>query len=720
MRARRSTRILVLPFALVLGAASAHAQPPGTLQPVPTEVLILSPDPGERVAGDAVLVAAAFLGAREWLETSGVVMRIGGRDVTAEAEVRGDVITWRPGVPLQPGPYRVVIEARDPSGTHIAPVSWTFTVPGTGEAAGAQTGFDTPPGHALPAARFRGSMVIEAAGQSASGEGEPFRRDEEFNPRVWLTAGGELAEGWRYSARVHRSGYESSVRQPVDRYSFDVRGPFLYAAVGDVHPVMQDLILAGRRVRGVQGDVRAGPARVSVVTGQSRRAVPGLLDPDDPSAVLRSGTFGQDLLAVRPSIGRGDRFQLGLTMLRVRDDTTSIPMLRTTPGAIDAPSFRASPAPQDNVAAGLDLTLRFAGGRVLMQYENGVSLLANDVSGGPLTQAGLDSLLVQSGNEPWGVDPSRYQRFITLNESLVPLDPRELSNVAHQVRTTVRAGTHQLSFEWRSIGGAYHTLGYPALQRDRRGFRVRDAFTLLNDALVVSAGFEQDRDNLDEVKHATTTSNGGFGTVSWQPGMNSVALIGSFRIGARGNDLGAAEPGAVDETSRIVSAGASIPVPLLAWARTRLSLNGSFTDREDKANTFAGSRDVYLLGGVQGETLTRGTELALMLGMNRTELTGFDGASTDFQRVIATGRHRVLPQLAVLFDAGYTAVRSPDETSDFALAYDRLDVLGGAEFDWATAGLVTVTGGVASYSDRINAGLDTRELIVRVRLSRAF
>jgi hypothetical protein len=648
-------------------------------------------------------------------------MRIGGRDVTAEAEIRGDMMTWRPRQPLEPGPYRVVIEARDPSGARIAPVSWTFTVSALGESVSGQAGFGAPTGAgAVRSARFNGSMVVEAAGQSASGEGIALRREEEFLPRLWLTAGGEIADGWRYSARVHRSGYEAPTQQPVDRYSFDVRGPFLYAAVGDVHPVMQDLILSGRRVRGAHGELRAGPARVKVVAGQSRRSVPGLLDPLDPGSVLRYGTFGQDLIAVRPSIGRGDRFQLGLTALRVRDDAGSIPLLRTTPTSLERPSRSAYPSPKENLAAGLDLTLRLAGGRMLFQYENGVSLLANDASAGPLTRAGLDSLLVQSGNDPWNVDPSQYQRYFTINASMIPLDPRGMTNVAHQVRTSFRAGTHQLSVEWRSIGGSYHTLGYPALQRDRRGFRVRDAFTVLNDALVVSAGFERDQDNLDEIKAATTTSTGGFATLSWQPGPESVALVGSVRLGGRNNSLAAADAAAVNETNRIISAGASIPVPLLSNARTRLSVNASLTDRDDPASPLSGSQDLYLLGGVQGETHGRGTELALMAGINRTELTGIPDGSTNFRRLMATGRHKLAPQLALLMDAGWTGARSANVDSPFGLDFNRLDLLGGAEFEWATAGLVSVTGGVATYSDQRNTGFDTRELVLRVRLSRAF
>jgi hypothetical protein len=404
--------------------------------------------------------------------------------------------------------------------------------------------------------------------------------------------------------------------------------------------------------------------------------------------------------------------------MRVRDDVASIPALRTsTSGTGNSQSV--NPAPKDNLVAGLDLTLRLAGGRVLLQYENAASLLANDISGGPLTEAGLDSIMDALGEERLGIDPSQFESFFTLNASLIPLDPSGMTNVAHQARASLNVGTHLLTTEWRRVGGAYHTLGYPSLQRDLAGVRVADAFTAVDDALAVTVGFERDQDNLDDNKLATTTTSAGFVSANWQASPTGVMVSGAVRIGSRGNDLSAGQDGALDERNKAISAGVSYPVPLLSGFATRLSLNGSLIDREDPLNTLHGSRDLYYLAGVHGETPERESTLALLFGLNQSELTGFDNETTNLFRVVGTGRHLVATDVSLLFDGSYTGAGS-DELSQSGPSYTRLEGLGGVEYVWRATTMLTLTGGVIDYADERVPTRDSRELVVRLRVSRNF
>lgn len=684
------------------------------------ESMVLSPEAGEQVERDEVLVAASFIDPDGRLDPASVALWLDGRDISLEMELSGGVLTWRPTIPLDAGPHRVEITAKDTRGESLEPLAWTFSVaPGYREAPGPSPTASEEGGGAPGWLRMHGSLIVDGSAQSVSGPGAHLSRQEDLLPRMWLNAGGYLRPGWRYTARVHTSGHESPDLQPVNRYRFDLRTPMLDAAIGDVNPIVQDLILSGRRVRGLQAGLRAGPARLMVVSGQSRRAIPGLLDAADPSRVARPGTFGQSLLAVRPAIGSGQRFQAGLTMLKVRDDVASVPELRTQ--EIAGGSTRSvNPAPKDNLVLGADLSLRLFGGRALLQYESAASLLANDISGGPLTEAGLDSIMEDAGNDPLGIDPSSFEDLFILNGSIIPLDPRGLTNVAQQVRTSVRAGSHMLSVEWRSVGGSYHTLGYPALQRDRRGIRVRDSFTLFRDALAVFVGFEQDSDNLDDVKRATTTSRGTFASVSWQRSALSPALSASVRLGTRSNELPAGEIGAMDETNRILTFGATLPVPLTERLRTRLVGNVSLIDREDAVNSAIDSKERYYMGGVQGETPSRSTEGSLMVGLNRSDLTGLGAGATDFHRVTAYLRRAITPRWSGILDGTLSGARSDAATPESGLHYDRSELLVGGEFAWTPLAVLSFTGGVASYTDALLTDRDTRELVARVRMSRSF
>jgi len=706
MRFLHTTLIVAAAWTVALPARAAAQQ-------APTGALILSPDPGERIPADQVLVAVSLPGA----DSSAVSVRVGARDVSAQARLSGGVLTWTPPEPLPPGPQRVVVAARRADGTALPPVEWTFTVAPAARVAVAG-------GAALPAPRRRspavphGSLVMEGGGNAVSGPGAAFRREEDFAPRMWLTAGGEVRPGWRYTARAHLSGYESRDRQPVNRFRAELRTPGVSLAVGDVNPVLHDVILAGRRVRGGQVDLRAGPVGLSVVAGRSLRAVTGALNPLDSTSILRAGTYGQSLVAVRPSLGaRG--FRLGLTVMNVRDDVGSIPALRTEAVSADGGTRAVNPAPRDNLVAGLDASLRLARGRVVLQYENAASLLARDISDRLGTEAELDSVVVAAGGEPLGLDPGRWERLFILNATLLPLDPTGLTSMAHQARASVRAGGHLLSAEWRSVGMDYYTLGHPGLQRDWRGVRVRDSFSLLRDALFVTAGYEQDRDNLDGSAAATTRGRGGFAALTWQA-PRDVLVTGSLRLATRGNGLAADAPGARDQATVAASGGVAVPVGLLAAFRTRVSLNGSWVERTDPANPLGDTRDLYLLAGVQGETESRGTMFSMLAGQNRSDFPGLPDSRTTFDRLSAAGRRQLTERWAARFDGGVTAARSSAAAVTATPRYMRTEALGGGEFAWRPDALVTLTAGVVTYTDRRTPALDTRELVMRLRLSRAF
>jgi len=704
--------ILQARWTLALFATLAASFPlaPLAAQTSTPATLILSPEPGERVPADQVLVAVTLPAATG---ADSVSLRIGSRDVTAEAAVEGGVLTWRPAAPLPAGPQRVVVTARG-----AAPVAWTFTVSPAPHAAAALASTGTPARRRSLAAPH-GSVVMEGGGSNVSGRGADLSREQEILPQLWLTAGGELRPGWRYNARAYVSGYESSTRQPVNRFRADLRTPALSLALGDVNPALHDVILAGRHVRGGQAELRAGPLRLDLVAGRTGRAIPGALDPLDPTLVRRAGTYGQNLLAVRPSLGAGDNFRVGLTFMHVRDDAESIELLRTQPSLVDSSTLAVNPAPRDNLVAGFDVSLRLAKGRFTARYENAASLLARDITERPRTRAELDSLFAELGVEPPGVDPGSWDRWIILNSSLLPLDPRGRTSVAHQARATLRAGAHAVQAEWRSVGQDYYTLGIPGMQRDLRGWRVRDSFSLPGDAFFVTAGYEHDHDNLDGTALATTTNRGAFATLTWQAPRQMV-FTGSLRLGSRGNDLAAGSPGALDQSTRAVTAGAQVPVALLPALRTRLSVNANWLRRSDPANPLADTRDLYYLAGIQGETADRVTDFSLLAGQNRTDYPGLDGGRTVFDRLVVAGRRQLDPRWAARFDGAVTAAHSPESGVAPGPRYTRTEALGGGEFAWRENVGVTFTAGVVSYDDAQTNALDTRELVARIRLSRTF
>ena len=132
---------------------------------VQVEVLALSPEPGERIPENAVMVAASFIDRGSQLDPGSIRIWVDGRDVTAEAEVSAEVATWRPRTPLLPGPHRVVVTAQTRGGASVTPATWAFTVESSGESAAAQLASGAT---STSFTRFQGSITFEGSSLSSS------------------------------------------------------------------------------------------------------------------------------------------------------------------------------------------------------------------------------------------------------------------------------------------------------------------------------------------------------------------------------------------------------------------------------------------------------------------------------------------------------------------------------------------------------------------------
>ena len=144
MRALRPLRIhgALVALAACLASAPLAAQ---IVPAVQVEVLALSPEPGERIPENAVMVAASFIDRGSQLDPGSIRISVDGRDVTPEAELSAEVAIWRPRIPLPPGPHRVLVTAQTRGGTSVTPASWAFTVESAGESAAAQLIYRRPP-----------------------------------------------------------------------------------------------------------------------------------------------------------------------------------------------------------------------------------------------------------------------------------------------------------------------------------------------------------------------------------------------------------------------------------------------------------------------------------------------------------------------------------------------------------------------------------------------
>ncbi len=705
---------------LLLAAAS-----PAAGQAAGFSTLILSPDPGSSIPQTTAMVSLSFVDPDRVLDVNSVRLLIDGADVTGEASINADVLVWLPQTPLARGPHRIVVTMQARDGSALPTVNWSFITasPPAGVTPGEMPATERGgvPGWAM----VQGNVVLEGGMNSVGGDGAAYRRESPYTGRAWVNLRGRLGGSWRYNAYSHVNSYESHTRQPINRFSFNLRSNWLSVGVGDVTPRMHELILWGRRVRGWSVDLRTGPVNLSVVSGQSRRAVEGQLYGNDPTSVYRRGVFDQDLLAIRPSFGSGRTFQLGLTVLKVRDDINSLTELRTEAESPGGPTQSANTLPKDNLALGLDLSIRTFRGRLSLSYANAVSMYNNDITGGPITKSELDSLMEEQGYDPielpFGLEgPEDLENIFILSESMIPLDPTALTSLAQQARLTLQLGSHTLGARWRQVGGSYYSLGYMSLQRDRDGLRIQDTFRLFNDKLGVTVGWETYADNLDETKPATTSNQSLTLDLFYQPDPQAPGFAFGYRDYNRQNDLDEGDTGAMEESTGTISAGAFIPVRVVSGLNTRASFNFTRVGRDDVRNPRTGTKNSYLLFGLNNKFENRPTEFSLTYGINTSELTGYENAATTFNRVMLRARHAFSERIAGLADMVATYATSPPEAGNLGLSYDRLEMTAGSEYYWAATSYASLRAGFISYTDNRRTGLDTTQFVVRLRLTQAF
>lgn len=303
--------------------------------------------------------------------------------------------------------------------------------------------------------------------------------------------------------------------QPQNRFllSFEIEPVRLY--VGDYYPVFPSLIMSGKRLRGISGNMEFGLFNLQVSYGEITRKVEGKLlqlfsrdsvimgsdiIPVDstkygmPFARVNPGSFQRKLFAIRPYFGSGKYFQLGFTYLHSKDNMTSI-------------DFGARP--KENVVIGSDLLIGIDQQRILLKAQGAFSLVNNDISIGNFTDEIIDSLF--GSGRPLGGDPELIKKirdvgknFITINQFIAPLNPQQLATLAGEITFSMNYFGNYFKTSYIYRGNDYASFGQNFLRNDIKGFQIIDRVGLFENRVFLSVSFEQLSDNLQKTKITTT------------------------------------------------------------------------------------------------------------------------------------------------------------------------------------------------------------------------
>jgi len=513
-------------------------------------ILVLSPEPRSEISGENVLIAVSLIGAKD-LDHNSIALSLDGSDITDQAYVDSDMLSCLLDQ-VDPGQHKVNLIVDGMS----QPVIWDFIT----------TSKD-------PTVNYSGKI------RSSNSMDQVDNQTLNIN-KLTLDFKGTAFEWLSLRTNLKMTSQENQLYQPRNIYGFSMGvKDILSINMGDSNPRMSHYTMNGKRIRGVDLNLKFGLLNFHFVQGEINRAIQG--DPsraysydintdmvgDKYIALSRAGyTFQQNVTSARLAIGRGEIFQWGLSLMKARDDTNSVDQELSNAEIIYSPDITGSidgldsgmvytidelgtraqildgkdwsgNGPKDNLVISSDLGLNLFSKRLRIDGEVAFSMTNNNIWGGPLTLAELDTLIDDSVDNKLSSfdlssfpDPADYEQYLIINSNLAPLVPIDINafgdnstidlvdaifsmpSLAYRGRAITNFYGNYLALEYSQVGSEFNSLANPYIVKNKREWSITDKFKLFNNRLMLNIGYKhQDDDILTSVENVKTQNTLSFG-----------------------------------------------------------------------------------------------------------------------------------------------------------------------------------------------------------------
>ncbi len=613
------------------------------------QVAFLSPEPLTALPSDDVLISVSLLRADSLVVRRATQLLLDGVDITAYAVFSDDIIVYAPenmSIRLSPGTHKVTVRLFNRYGSLYQTASLIFTVTGQGKYVERSSADQFTYGV---------SLQLESRHEQISKFGTWYNRGNiDFNGR---------ADEWRFASNVFVTSDEKTFRQPQDRYFISAETNWMRIGFGDSYPSFPNLVLNGKRVRGLTFSLKFGFFNVDLALGKTSRAIEGSLlksfpadslfveqqrDITAPYAQLDSQTWGKfnygvyerELFAIRPSFGSGKTWQWGFTYLKSKDDIHSI---------------RFGVRPQENLVVGTDFLTNLDDGRVRFEGQGAFSAFNSDISSGTYSDADIDSLYRDKDK----ADEVRKVRdvlsnFITVNENLTPLSFKQLATIAYDASLGLNYLGNAFKFTYLYRGNNYNSFGQTFLRKDIRGFNIIDRIIVVRNQLFATVGYDLLHDNIGDTKAATTRFSTLNVALSYYSRPNLPYVTVGFSRFVNNNKLSLNSVDAIDDATNRFFVQSSYE--LEAGAKHSLSLNVSTSSRYDRSQHHLDIRNTTLSAGITTRySFPLQTGLDITTNFNRlpTIVPGAVSQDLNYATLSLTGKYSIQHE-AVIFTAGFS------------------------------------------------------------------
>ena len=539
-----------------------------------SDVLIMSPEPNSEISGHDVLIAISTFGMKG-INPNNIQLLLDGEDISDLAYMDEDMVTCLLDQ-LDPGLHQIQIFIGGGG-----PKTWSFT-----------TTLREP--------------TLKYSGRIRSSSSMDQIDDQTLNiSQVMVNFKGSAYEWMKFKTNVKITTQEQALYQPRNVLGFEITlKDYATINVGDSNPRLSHFTMNGKRIRGLNANFKWRWFNLHFVQGEINRAIEGDLekaysysiDTDDDGtkflSLTRNGyTFEQNVMAGRLALGRGEKFQWGLNFMKARDDTNSVTQDLNNAEIIYSPDATgfvsgldsgrvytisklgtkahylesknwAGDGPKDNLVIGTDLGISLFNKRLRLDGELAFSMTNNNIWGGPLTLAQLDTMIDDSVDNKLSSfdlssfpDPADYEKILIINPNMAPLVPIDINafgdsatvdlmdavlsmpSLAYRGRAVTNFYGNYLAVEYSQVGPQYNSLANPYLVKNKREFSVSDKLKLLQNRLMLIMGYKhQDDDILTTVENLKTQNTISLG-INALPGPGLPTLNFTYRSIDRDNGI---------------------------------------------------------------------------------------------------------------------------------------------------------------------------------------
>ena len=446
----------------------------------PVEIVILSPQADETVAEEDIVVAVYVFSEEETIDYSNIKLVIDGVNIRTNVDFSDGVITYTPppGQGVRDGYHNIEVQVFNSAGVAVGQRSWSFR--SLKAVSKRSTSF------------FRGSAFIENRYQSIGPTGTGFDPTDNF-----FRTGGEVSGRHNdidYRARLVFSSEEDPSRQPVNRYSGEIRYNFseennIFLIGGDFNPYYNLLVMQDKRVRGLHAGLSFGFFTFDYILGQLRRGVNGRADSISTGSgvsdfIAVGGTYEQNMWSIRPGFKFGDTAWWTLNLINAKEDPKSIEIGSNV---------------KESVSMGTDLNLKFDQRRILIDLSFNTSINNNNAG---LEEVAWDTLAKYNDDLQDNDEAKKLWDFLASTGWLsmtTGLNP--LPSYAMQFDATFRYFYNNLKIRYYKMDRDFANPGNPFLLKDISGFQISDNIRLFENQVYLTLFYKNyttDRSRNDE------------------------------------------------------------------------------------------------------------------------------------------------------------------------------------------------------------------------------